>query len=170
MPLNALRNMASAADETGPLAPARRAAAAREAAERHYRDLMPQRQKAGYDKALSKAQEFVRIRETTKATCIIGNGAGRLTMLEQGRRWMAKGWLEKADDVFSSCLTPSSKKPSRVESWTDPPRRNPSDGVDGSGRMSRATFCLSLLANYIEPDDNVVEVGAARAGPPYRWH
>ena len=100
MPLNALRNMADASDESGPLAPAQRAAAARVAAEQHYRDLMPPRQKAGYDAALAKAQDFVRIRETTKATCIIGNGAGRLTMLEQGRRWTAKGCLEKADDVF----------------------------------------------------------------------
>lgn len=99
-PLNSLRNMAQASDEEGPLEAARRAGAQREAAEEHYRSLLPVRKRAEYNRLLAKAQEFVRVREYTKATCVISIRAARAAIREQGRRWAERGWLEQGDDIF----------------------------------------------------------------------
>ena len=99
-PLNALRNMVSAPQAKGPGEASLRAGAARREAEAHYRGLLPASKRAGYDRLLAKAQEFVRIREFTKASTIMAIGRGRDTMLEWGERFVDRGWLRKADDVF----------------------------------------------------------------------
>ncbi len=99
-PLNSLRNMAQASDEEGPLEAARRAGAQREAAEEHYRSLLPVRKRTEYNRLLASAQDFVRVREYTKATCVISIRAARAAIREQGRRWAERGWLEQGDDIF----------------------------------------------------------------------
>jgi phosphohistidine swiveling domain-containing protein len=99
-PLNALRNMVGAGSAQAPSDAAGRAEAARREAESHYRALLPASKRSGYDRLLLKAQQFVRIREFTKATVIMAIGRGRDTMLAQGARFVERGWLRDPDDVF----------------------------------------------------------------------
>jgi pyruvate,water dikinase len=100
VPLNSLRAMVQAADADGPDRRREGAVGEREAAVKRYRARVPARRRARFDSLVDRAQRFVRLRERTKATCIMGLRPGRQILLALGERCKARGVLDSADDIF----------------------------------------------------------------------
>ncbi|HJN91824.1 MAG TPA: PEP-utilizing enzyme [Dehalococcoidia bacterium] len=100
VPLNSLRAMVQAADSDGPDRRRAGAAGEREAAVERYRTRLPARRRARFDSLVDRAQRFVRLRERTKATCVMGLRPGRQILLALGEHFHARGVLDSADDIF----------------------------------------------------------------------
>ena len=99
-PLNSLRNLVSVADSDGPGQLHLAATKQRIEAERYYRERLTGDQRRRYEWLLSKAKQFVRLREFTKANCIRGIRPGRHVVLAIGGHFERQGVLLSAADIF----------------------------------------------------------------------
>lgn len=86
--------------ERSPYVLEERTAQAREAIEAQIEPAIPRDQRRRYKELLAGAQTFTRLRESSKANWVRGDRTLRRPMLELGRRFVERGRIAPAGDIF----------------------------------------------------------------------
>ncbi len=98
--IGAVKAYLTAGEENDPSRLEEQAARAREAIEAQIGPAIPRTLRGKYRELLAGAQKFTRMRESTKANWVRYCRILRRPMLELGKRFTARGLLERPDDVF----------------------------------------------------------------------
>ena len=98
--LSTIKAYLDAPKEKDPHVLEEQAARQREAIEAQIAPLIPRPLRAEYRELLAGAQKFTRMRESTKANWVRRTRLARRPLLELGRRFVARGVVERPDDLF----------------------------------------------------------------------